>query len=92
MKKYEGEQNGKLNCDCVKKMDETLEPHNAGVDTAMMFSMTTMHEWVTMILPVVKLDPKKRSRLPKIAMNYCPMCGTKTGSPPAKAGEPNGNR
>lgn len=75
---------GKLNCECIKEMDAALELHNARIETGMMFSMETSEEWEVMLLPLEKLDPKQRGRLPKISMKYCPMCGKLTGSTAAK--------
>jgi hypothetical protein len=73
---------GRFNCDCMDKLDETLEPSFYHADRSLMFNMKGGFEWEVMLIPLGKYDPPKgtkRPKQPRIIMKYCPICGTQTG-------------
>lgn len=65
-------------CNCVTEINEALKPHNARLASGMQLNFKTGEASVTAPhIELVKLDSKKRGRLPAMFCTYCPFCGIK---------------
>ena len=81
---------GKLNCKCIEKLDKALEPMALYAMRSIMFDFKNNEEADVILIELGKYDwPKGKDRRPKpprIVANFCPMCGTKTGTQANTAG------
>lgn len=64
-------------CDCIELINEALVKVNAKLDVPFQINMQTGKERdvVRIPLPLYKLNPKKRDRLPVLFARFCPLCG-----------------
>jgi len=64
-------------CECIEQINEALLAYNARLDIPFQINMLTGKERdvVKIPLPLYKLDPKKRARLPVLFAKFCPLCG-----------------
>ena len=69
-------QRGTKMCDCVKRFDEWLSPHNGRIAMAMQVT-EEMDLRARLCIATEKLDKSKRKPVPLVMANYCPFCGEK---------------
>jgi len=65
-------------CECITKINTSLESHNCRVSLP----------WIGLQRPfveLIKIDEKKRGKVPYMQATYCPFCGEKY--PAHRAGE-----
>lgn len=62
-------------CDCINKMNELLQPHNAALVTNILSTPKAFVETYV-------LAPKRGAKAPKVQATYCPFCGAKYDAPP----------
>lgn len=72
-------------CDCIKKVDELLKPHNTVLSTTYVFGTDEVSggEFVTIKTEIIA---PKRGERPKVMFpTYCPFCGTRYRAPEVAA-------
>lgn len=60
-------------CDCIKKVDERLEPHGGMLGVG--FGMVGNTMVARLLIQTRKRDSSKRKPLPVVYCHFCPFCG-----------------
>lgn len=68
---------GEFKCECVEKLNATLEPLFYYVDRSLMMNLKLGTEAEVMLIPLGRYSAPKGTR--RIIMKFCPICGTRTG-------------
>lgn len=78
------------NCDCIKQLNEQLAPHNVRCKTKnSMSGLRTGKPKYTgqvFLIPLEKIDTKKKEAIPVMFVLYCPICGKKYGDGKEESG------
>lgn len=63
-------------CTCREQVDEELKKLNARLASALQMNFKTHQASMAgPFVAIVKLDSKKKSRLPDLVCTFCPFCG-----------------
>lgn len=63
-------------CDCVKKFDEYLKPHNGRIAVGLQVT-ESLDLRPRLLVATEKIDKSKRKAVPSVMASYCPFCGEK---------------
>jgi len=62
-------------CKCVDLCNEALASQNAELVTELVINFKTGDARLEMTIPLRKVDPAKKGKLPTLMPTYCPICG-----------------
>jgi hypothetical protein len=63
-------------CECIKKANEVLRPHNTVLDVKLSFTADMKKQLERIHVPTRKISSRGK-RAMVVWANYCPLCGEK---------------